>query len=230
MDREKFTVSWIMADEPLLKLKESNQTYDIAENIFAVIKDNKLYDKEDFVVEVEIDKSKGDNGTITYLKEIDGKVEPKKEEETKNPTPNPQSEDLINKELTVHGVSVAKKGVIFKEQEKVWYTLDDSLDAQSFKDTCTGKTIEVYIKETDNGNDIITGFTVKEEKKETVKEDNPKYNNTGNSIEAQASLKCAKVIVASMVTPNSEQDFVLKLITKIANHAYDTIQELKKKE
>lgn len=228
MGREKFTVSWIMADEPLLKLKESNQTYDIAKDVFDKIKENKLYDKEDFVVEVEIDKNKGDNGTITYLKEVDGKadVENKKE---KTETVE-KDKDKITKELTVHGVSVDKKGVIFKEEEKVWYTLDDSLDVQSFKDTCTGKTIEVYIKETDNGNDIITGFTLKEEKKETGKEDNPKYNNTGNSIEAQASLKCAKVIVASMVTPNSEQDFVLKLITKIANHAYDTIQELKKKE
>lgn len=237
MSKIKDVVSWIMEKEPLLKLKNANKTYDIKEDVYDVIKEKKLYEKEDFAVEVEIEEqtdSKDDeevNGIITYLKEIDSANQDESKEETSKTTSD--TKDNVIKELTVHGVSVAKKGVIFKEEEKVWYTLDDDINAQVFKDNQTGKMIQVTISPTTDGNDIITGYVVKEEttkeddtKKETS-QDKRKYNNTGNSIEAQASLKCAKVIVASMVTPDSKPEFVLKLITRIAEHSYKTIQDLK---
>ena len=228
MSKEIFTVSWIMEDEPLLKLKEPDETYDIKKDVFDFIKKNKLYEKEDFTVEVEIDKNEGENGTITYLKEVNS--DPKEEKaETKSDNP-----DNVIKEMTVNGVSVAKKGVIFKEEE-TWYTLDDSIDAEAFKKELTGKTIQVTISPTTEGNDIITSFVVKEEtkKEDTGKEgtqEKKQYNTTSKSIEAQASLKCAKVIIASMVDKDSKPDFVLTLITKISEHAYKTLQDLKNKE
>jgi hypothetical protein len=232
MSKIKDVVSWIMQDEPLLKLKNADETYDIKENVFEVIKKKKLYEKEDFPVEVEIDKNEGENGLIIYLIEIDSNKQVESKDATKSVS---DDKDNVIKELTVHGVSVAKKGVIFKEEEKVWYTLDDSINAQVFKDECTGKTIEVIVVPTENGNDIIKGFTKKEEEKDENPEEESgkekrKYNNASNSIEAQASLKCAKVIVASMVDKDSKPDFVLKLITRIAEHAYKTIQDLKNKE
>ena len=138
------------------------------------------------------------------------------------------------------GVSVNNKGVTFKEEEKVWYTLDDSIDPQTFKDTCTKQVIEVSIKTTEKGNDVIVSFTCKaedttpESSTDTQKSESPQgkkqYNTAGKSIEAQASLKCAKVIVASMVDKDSKPEFVLKLITKIAEHSHQVLQDLKNKE
>ena len=235
MSKEVLTVSWIMSDEPLLKLKEPDETYDIKENVFEFIKKNKLYEKEDFKVEVEIDKNEGENGTITYLTEVDSNTKSESTKEKTEQTPSNQPDNTVTKKLTVHGVSVVKKGVKFKEED-VWYTLSDNIDAQSFKDEYTSELIEVYITPTDKGNDIIAGFKVFDvDKKENAKETNQptekkQYNNASKSIEAQASLKCAKVIVANMVNGDSKPDFVLKLITKISNHAYQTLQDLKNKE
>ncbi len=232
---EKLTdiVSWVMLGEDnIVKLKKADKTYDLSSAVVEFVKKNNLGEKEDFSVELEVDTDKGENGTVTKLKEVGSS---KKEEKTPTDKPDVSSEtnkDRVTKELTVHGVSVDKKGVIFKEEEKVWYTLSDDINAQDFKDKYTGKTIEVYIEPSDEGNDVITGFTAKEEEKKDTDEpqEKKKYNNTGNSIEAQASLKCAKVIVANMVDKESKPDFVLRLITTISKHAYQTIQDLKNKE
>ncbi len=236
MSKIKETVSWIMEDEPLLKLKISDKTYDIDEKVFKYITDNKLYEKEDFEVEVEIDKNQGENGTITSLKEVGG-TEPLKESKETD-TSDPQSEDLVVKELTVGGVSVAKKGVIFKEENKVWYTLDDSIDVQEFKDKYTKRVVEVSVRQTDKGNDVIVSFTAKEEEKTNTKDEEqkiqePKKNN-GNmvqkSIEAQASINSANRVAQAMVNSDSNPDDVTKIIRKVAEFNFDLIQEFKNKE
>ena len=234
MPKVKDVVSWIMLDDDkILKLKKANKTYNLSDPVVEFIKKNKLGEKEDFAVEVEVTEAlkEGEDGTITSLKEINSDEKTETAESSNTSQPN----DTITKELTVHGVSVAKKGVKFKEED-VWYTLGDDIDPQTFKDTCTGQLTEVYIQETDQGNDIISGFKELEVEKKDVKgSDKPpkektKYNNASKSIEAQASLKCAKVIVANMVDKDSKPDFVLRLITKISNHAYQTLQDLKNKE
>lgn len=238
MSKEKMTVSWIMPDEPLLKLKEPDETYDIQENVYKFIQDKKLHEKEDFVVEVEIDKNQGENGTITHLKEVGGSEAPKEEAKTESKEETP-SEDLVVKELTVNGVSVEKKSVIFKEEDKVWYTLDDSINAQEFKDKYTRKTVEISVRQTDQGNDIVVGFTAKEEdvSKDTDKSDEPtqeKRKTNSNpmqlSIEAQASVNSANRVAQAMVTSESKPDDVKLIITTIAKHNFQTIQDLKNKE
>lgn len=240
MGKEKFTVSWIMADEPLLKLKEPDETYDIAEDVFKFIQENKLHEKEDFQVEVEITKNEGGGGLITSLKEVGGSASTETpKEEVKADSANTPSDNLMVKELTVSGVGVEKKGVIFKEEANVWYTLDDSIDAQEFKDKYTKRIVEVSIRQTDEGNDIITAFTVKEEdtsSKDTKNSGTSQQKSKSNSnmmqksIEAQASMKSAYTIVASMVTSESKPDFVKRLITGIAEHSYEILQKLKNKE
>jgi len=237
MSKGKYTVSWIMADEPLLKLKEPDETYDIAGNVFKFIQENKLHEKEDFKVEVEIDKNKGENGVITSLKEI-GRSSSEAPKEEKS---NPKSEDLVVKELTVNGVSVDKKAVKFKEDKDndTWYTLDDSINAQDFKDKYTRKTVEISVKHADQGNDIITSFIVKEDtpsdksSKNNVKTQEPRKIN-GNmmqkSIEAQASVNSANRVAQAMITKDTKPDDVKKIIRKVAEFNFELIQEFKNKE
>ena len=240
MRKEKFTVSWIMPSEPLLKLKEPAETYDIAEDVFKFIQENKLHEKDDFQVEVEIDKNQGDNGTITYLKEVGGSASTETPtEEAKTDTSNTPPDNLIVKELTVGGVSVEKKGVIFKEEERVWYTLDDSINAQEFKDKYTKKIVEVSIRQTDEGNDVITAFTVKEEdtsskdiKNSTTSQQKSKSNGNmmQKSIEAQASMNTACHVAQAILTKDSLPEDAEKIIKRISEYNFQMIQDLKNKE
>ena len=108
---EKYTIAWIMADEPLLKLKEPDECYDIAEDVYKFIKDNKLDEREDFQVEVVINKEKdgeNGNGIITSLKEVgsasssttEAPKEEVKEEPAQTDDTSSPNEDLIVKELS----------------------------------------------------------------------------------------------------------------------------------
>jgi len=124
----------------------------------------------------------------------------------------------------------------FLHEKQTNNTLDDQIDAQVFKDTCTGRMIEVSVRETDKGNnDVIVAFTAKDEPEDTLHEQNKTgkevtkgSNAYQQSIEAQASLKCAKVVVASMVNSESTVEYVKDLLTTIAEHSFKTLQDLKK--
>ncbi len=243
MSKEKFTVSWIMPGEPLLKFKEPDKTYDIAEDVYKFIKDNKLDTREDeFLVEAEIDESKGENGTVIFLKEVNSSTKSTdSKDEGKSDTTKSETENLNVLELTVNGVSLEKRAVKFKEDKDndTWYTLDDSIDAQEFKDKYTRKTIEISVEAVENGNDIIKAFTAKEEdtSKETAKDQSStqnkkKYNNndTQVSIEAQASVNSANRVVSKMSEIHKDPKKVLTTIETIAEHNFELIQKLKKKE
>jgi len=69
MSKVTDTVSWIMAEEKIIKLKELNKTYDLSDKVNTNLEKNDLFDKlEDKKVEVEIDENEGENGLITFLK------------------------------------------------------------------------------------------------------------------------------------------------------------------
>ncbi len=247
---EKYTIAWIMADEPLLKLKEPDETYDIAEDVYKFIKDNRLDEREDFQVDVVINKEDGGengNGIITSLKEVGGtasteapKEEAKAEATETAQTDNTTNQNFIVKELVVNGVSVAKKSVKFTvdKDNDTWYNLDESINAQEFKDKCTRKTLEVSIRPTDEGNDIITGYIIKEEEKNedapNVEGEPEKRKSNGNmmqkSIEAQASINSANRVAQAMITPDSKPDDVKKIIRKVAEFNFELIQEFKNKK
>lgn len=241
MSKVQDVVAWVMEDDKILKLEKASKTYDLSDEVVNYLKKADLFSKlEDQNVEVEIDETKGQSGMITRLKVTDGKVETKKEEEKVEEgehidTP-PEARGLVVKELTVGGVSVDKSGVIFKEEENVWYTLDSTINAQKFKDECTKKKIEVSITRQEKGNDVIKGYVVKEEEKKEEPKDKQttskkSYNNDmQKSIEAQASVNSANRVAQAMVTKDSSPEEVLKIITKVAEHNFKTIQNLKSKE
>ena len=181
MSKQVYTVDWCMPDDTdkIIKLKEPNLPFDVSEKVHTFLKSKNLYDTLDGKkVEVEIDEKQGKNGTITHLKVVDGKTEtsksePKQEEKTEAPA------NGTVKELTVHGVSVAKKGVKFKEEEN-WFTLDESLDAQEFKDKCTKKKVQVTIVKADKGNDIISSYIISDDEPEEQKETSTSNKSSGS--------------------------------------------------
>jgi hypothetical protein len=236
MSKLNDVVSWVIKDDKIIKLQNSGKVFDISDEVFNYLDKAGLFDKlEDKPVEVEVDETKGQDGTVTRLKLSDGKAEEPKSENAspaENKAEVSDQSKLVVKEMTVGGVSVDKAGVIFKDEDKVWYTLDSTLNAQKFKDECTKKVVEVTIAPQEKGNDVIKGYVLKEEeKKDEPKESGKKsYKGTGNSIEAQAAMKAANVITSNMVDKDSKPDFVEKLITRIAEHNFKTIQDLKNKE
>ncbi len=244
-------VAWIMGeiDDKLIKLEKNKKTYDIGDTVYEYLKKANLLDSlEGKDVEVEIDETGADkddastSGTITKLVVLKEGVEAKKEETKKEDTKTSIAKEeagLVSKEVIVSGVSVEKAGVKLKEDKdnKTWYTLDSTIDAKKFKDECTGNTVEINVLPQEKGNDVIKSYVVKEEAKKEEKEP-PKetggkktYNKgTVNSIEAQAAMKAACVIASHMVDKDSQPDFVEKLITRIAEHNFKTIQDLKNKK
>ena len=248
MSKVTDVVSWVMKGDDIIKLEKAGKTYDISDAVAKFLESKGLFDKlEDKTVDVEIDESTASGepgesaGTITRLNLSDGKaVEPKKEEfkkeEAKAEQPVANDHGLVVKTITVGGVSVPKESAVDKET-KTWYNLDSTIDAQKFKDECTGNKVEITVLPQEKGNDVIKGYNlIKEEKKEDEPKDTGKetgkktYKGTGNSIEAQAATKAACVVTCQMVDTLNDPAKVLSTITKIAQHNFKTIQDLKNKE
>lgn len=265
MSKINDVVSWTMKEDKILKLEKINKTYDISDEVAKFLESKDLFNKlDDQIVEVEIDESiaskdeEGTSGLITRLTLSDGKAKTETKEESKKDEmsfdgTSSDAESLVIKELTVGGVSVDKSGVIFKEEENIWYTLDSTINAQKFKDECTKKVVEVTIAPQEKGNDIIKGYILKEEEKKEESKD--KTENTfkngkddfyriktlenqvrylkeekSESFEVQASVNSANQTVSGMVNPDSKPDFVLKLIERIAEHNFAIMQKLKTKK
>ena len=237
MSELKATVSWTMPDEKILKLKETEMTYDISDEVHSYLQKSGLYDTlDDKKVEVVINEKQGENGTITRLSVLDGKTqtETKKVETPTTSTTNTTPTGTV-RELTVHGVSVQKRGIKFKEEE-TWYTLDASINVEEFKQKCTKKKVQVTIVPSEKGNAVITSYIVSAEdnveEKEKVEQEPTKKSYTNDvqkSIEAQASVNSANELVSHMTEILSNPEKVLTTITKIAEHNFKVIQELKNK-
>ena len=234
MNKINDVVSWVMPEEQILKLEKAGKTYDISDEVVKFLDSKGLFDKlVDKTVDVDVDESKasddeeGSSGLITRLVLSDGKTEPK-EEPQKEETPVNSENKLVVKEIIVGGVSVAKTSAVDKET-KIWYNLDSTINAQKFKNECTGKKVEISVAQQEKGNDVIKGYILKEEdkKEEPKKTEKRTVNNMGNSIEAQAAMKAANVITSQMVDKDSKPEFVEKLITRIAKHNFKIIQNLK---
>lgn len=255
MSKINDVVSWVMKEDKILKLQKADKTYDISDEVAKFLDGKGLFDKlEDQAVEVEIDESKGQDGTITRLtlsgNKEESKSEPEKAEEPK--TEQSVNSDYVTKEMTVAGVSVKNAGVTFKEEDKVWYTLDSTVDAQKFKDECTKKTIEVTIASQDKGNDVIKGYVLKEEEKTDKEKDTDEPSMTGKdafyrvkqlenqvrylreekaeSFEAQASVNSANQAVSGMTNIHDDPEKVLNVIERIAIKNFAVIQKLKTKK
>lgn len=249
MSKVTDVVTWVMKDEAIIKLEKANKRYDISEAVTKFLESKDLFDKlEDKTVDVEIDESTaekdkdGTSGLITRLSLSDGKVETKKEEpqitsaDAKVDVDTPSGSDgLITKTIKIGGVSVPNESAV-DEETKEWYNLDSTISAQKFKEECTGKEVEITVLSQEKGNDVIKSYNLKAEGKKDDTQEPPKktgkktYRGNGNSIEAQAAMKAAYTIIASIVHKDSNGDEIVGMITKIATHSYELIQELKNKE
>jgi len=260
MSKEIYTVAWVMAEDAIIKLKEPNKTYDVDDKVDAFLKKAELYDKLDGKkVEVEINEAEGENGTITNLKLSDekttAKVEEPKPEEQKAHETNTGGDavdvEVYTREIVVGGVSVPNKGVV-SEEDKVWYTLDSTIQPQAFKDECTKKKVEISVMKTEKGNDVIKSYVVKEEKEEqAVEKEEPKEEKMTNkdafyrvkelerqvrylkeqqekSFEAQSAVNSANQAISGMGTIHDDSNKVLKALEELAKKNYQIIQELKK--
>lgn len=239
MSKLKDTVAWIMLDESVLKLSKTDKVFDLDCKVLEFIKKQELSEDGGFEVEVEVDESKGENGTIVRLTTGEAKKESKKTESKKEVEKEGVADaDTVvfseTKELTVAGVSVKNKGVTFKEEDGVWYTLDDSINAEEFKNGFTKKTVKVAIQETEKGNDVIKAVELVEAQKGKVTNKSTSTDsyevNTQKSIEAQVAVEHAQILVAKLVECKvvADVDEVNELIEKRAKRNYGLMQELKK--
>jgi len=252
MKKVQGKVLWVMPDDKIIKVE--NTVYDIDDKVYEYLKGKNLLDTlENKSVDVEIDETKGQTGFITRLVILD--TTEKKETEVKKEEPKKSEKvvesGLVTKEITVGGVAVDKAGVVDKET-KIWYTLDSTINAQEFKDKCTKKTIEVTIAPQEKGNAVIKSYTLKAEEvkqPEEQEKSEPKINNNDafyrikelerqvrflenqktESFEAQNAVNGANIVVAQMKEILLDPQAVLRTITKIAEHNFKTIQDLKNK-
>jgi len=234
------TVAWVMEDDAILKVKDKGVVYDIDKKVidYLASKEITLESLVNKSIEIEVNEKEGQNGLITKIILSSTKKEEPKQEEKRVEKSVESSSGLTVKELTVKGVSVAKASVTFVEEDKVWYTLDSTINAQEFKDNCTRQKIEVSIVKQEKGNDVIKGYVLKAEPKkdpiqkaeETVAKKSAYTTDVQKSIEAQASVNSANEVVSHMTDILLDPQKVLTTITKIAEHNFKLIQELKNKE
>lgn len=242
-NKETWTVSWTMLEDKMIKFKEPDKVFDLSDAVAKFMESNKLGDKSDYKAEVTVEENESDDkdesstaGTVVKLvtKDVETKEDVKEEPEKESKDVESDKKDVkgVTKERTVAGVSLQYKGVTFKEEEKVWYTLSDKMDVQKFKDEMTGKKAEFTIEVTDKGNDIILDYVEEETEQEDVKEEKQSsYNNsTQNSIECQACVNSANRVVSAMVENNDvKMDDVKARIKEIAEHNHSVLMNLKKR-
>lgn len=224
------TVKWIVSDEKIIRFEDSDTVYDMSDAVASL--DFKKYGIDKGTkVSVKIDTNAGDNGTIVFMKKEETIAEVKKE----IPKIDTSSKDG-KKVLTVAGISFKTKGIIFEEEEKVWYTISDSIGVNNLKNYGIEKGIKVEVSVSDpskeGGNKVITfikkvtdSAPVKiEEKTESDSKPETKQNYTktnyqkGNysndtqtSIEAQAAVNSACGLVGSMIHGQSVETLLSRI-------------------
>lgn len=237
MTKIKDTVSWVMMDESVLKLEKAGTVLELDPKVLDFMKKTELSEDGGYEVEVEVDESKGENGTIVRL--TTGKDETaKKEEKTEEVKNEEPSEDTVIKELTVAGVSTKNRSVTFKEEDKVWYNLGDDLDAEKVKTEFTKKKVSVSIVKTDKGNDVIKSIASvgpEEDPSNKDTEGSPTSTdsyevNTQKSIEAQVAVEHAQILAGKLAESGKLADIkdINSFVDERARKNYQLMQEVKK--
>jgi len=233
-----FTLKWIMQDDKLVRFEENSEAYVISDKV-AEFDFEKAGVAKGTKVNVKIEKNaEHPEGYVVFMTKDKG--QPISTTVSKEESRTESSSSTTNiKELTVNGLAVKTRGIIFAEQDNVWYTLAQDIDIDGLYDKGVRKGAKVKITvippEGRSKNEIITKIEVVEEaKKQWSNKKNFKNDYDSpekqRSIEAQANVKAASWIVAAMVTPNTDPDTVLKMIRKIAEHNAILTNELKNKE
>lgn len=237
LEKVELTIKWHMMDDDdkVIKFEDREVTYEVTNAVKEFIKSKNISQSAKVNVEIDPDGSEDEAGLIERIEVIEDNASA---EQTQEPEPEPEttsenSETKGNvKRLTVNGVSVEKKGIIFKEEEKVWYTLSDSIDANNVKDVMTGKLVEVSIEKTDEGNDVIDSIElvpVSEEQSSNSYDQGKPDSSIQASIESQVALEHASLIVSKTVDKDTTPETIETRIRRLSEFNYQVIQDLKKK-
>lgn len=237
------TLKWIIPEDKLIRFEEMPEAYVISDKV-AEFDFSKAGVTKGTKVNVKIEKN-GEEGTVVFMTKVKGQTPAPKEEtktEQRDPVPTNTSTATAStdntKELTVNGLAKGTRGIIFAEQDKVWYTLAQDIDVEGLyaKGVRKGAKVKVTVvpPEGRSKNEIITSITVVEEVKKQwsgKKSYKSDYDNPERqrSIESQAAVNAANRVVASMVTATTDAETVLKMIRKIAEANLTLIDELKSK-
>lgn len=243
---EKVVVKWVMIEDNLIRLTKGDDAFACSDDVKGFLSKGKtgsdLESIQNSLVDVDAEVEFTD-GVITRVQL--GKVsneEVQKEapkEETEEPKTDVPSDANI-REVTISGVSVAKRGIIFKEdsEAKKWHTLADDLDVNHIK-SLQGSVVKATIVSQDQGNDLV--IIIEEVKDQSNNEsknsyDNSTYSSTQKSIEAQVAVEYAQQLYARLFANASPEVIVSKvedinkLIDDRARRNYKLFQELKKDE
>jgi len=239
------TIKWHMItdDDNIIKFVGKDETFEVTDAVKEFMKKTEI--SQTAVVKVSISPKGGDNdvGIVERIEVVgDGKTEEtKKEEPAKETTEEPAQEAKNSNEtsledeiieLTVHGVSVDKRNITFKEREKVWFEVADDIDVQKVKDEMTKKKVRVQILQTSGDKDVVTYIELIETTDQSTNEfENNKSQDSSvqKSIESQVAVEHACVVVAQLINSDTKNSEVLTLIKDIATQNYNLMQEFKKK-
>jgi len=223
------TVKWVVPEDKIIKFENDENAKYLNDAVVANLEKYPLQQGDK--VEATIDETDPLKPTITFLKKSTDT-----QTQTESKTEEAPSSNTDTKEFTISGISVKNNGVIFKEEENVWYTMEESVTGSlESKGIAKGDIVKISIQSTAQGkNDIITNID-KLQNEQTSKETKNDYsskskNEMQNSIEAQASVNSANRVVAGLVSTGTvDKVKALELITDIANHNFALIQTLKSK-
>lgn len=233
LEQIELTIKWHMVpdDDNVIKFNEREETYEMTDAVKQFIKDKNI--SQTAKVKVTINPEGGEEKKPTVERiEV---VEDNAKTEEKTTKENPEKETALDvKELTVGGVSVEKKNIIFKEEDGVWYQLADDIDAQNVKDNMTHQTVKVSITKIDGEKDRVDSIELSGNPQSTGSDKDKSENRTENgtiqsSIESQVAVEHACVVVAKLVDTSTKSDKVLAMIKDIATQNYSLMQDFKKK-
>jgi len=233
LEEIELTIKWHMVpdDDNLIKFEGREDPYEMTDAVKEFIKSKNI--SQTAKVKVAINPKGGENekGIVERIEVIEDNT--KTEEVPKEETTDVPAQTKGNvKELTVGGVGLEKKNIIFKEEDDVWYQLDDNIDAQVVKDTMTHQTVIVSIIKVDGDKDIVD--SIKLSGNPTSTESDKSETRAGNgsiqaSIESQVAVEHACLIVSKTIDKDTDPETIKTRIKSIAEHNYQTIQDLKKK-
>jgi len=219
LDKQVLVVAGIPSNKKVIKFKDDDTWYDIAENV-------QKYDltKYGIVAGATVDVTFDEKKVVIYLKV--------KETGAKTDTPPAQTAEPVKAEepvkeevqggktesLVIVGVAKNKKVLKFKDQEG-WSTLSDEIQKLDYEaiGIKAGNTVSVSF----DNKGVITAIALEAQKQEQAKtQETSSYKNdaVANSIEAQVAWKGAVEVVVALITsgglPPSEEE-ISEVLTKI---------------
>lgn len=165
LEEKELTLRWIDPDGRIIKFEGMEDHLDISDQV-AQIDFDRAGVTGGTLVSVKIDPSIGDKGTVVFMTksknaQSDSKAEPEVTQEENTETSNI---------YTVNGISFKNRGIIFAENDGVWYTLADSINLDDIKkDVPKGSKVEVVISDEKKGkNYIVTSIVPVKNIKENI--------------------------------------------------------------